>query len=38
VGVSDIPIGTALGIIIAFVVVLYLFALRLLNRGVGIRH
>lgn len=38
VGVSDIPIGTALGIVIAFVVVLYLFALRLLNRGVGIRH
>lgn len=38
VGVSDIPIGTALGIIIAFVVALYLFALRLLNRGVGIRH
>jgi len=38
VGVSDIPIGTALGIVIAFVLVLYLFALRLLNRGVGIRH
>lgn len=38
VGVSDIPIGTALGIVIAFVVALYLFALRLLNRGVGIRH
>ena len=38
VGVSDIPIGTALGIVIAFVVALYLFALRLLDRGVGIRH
>lgn len=37
-GVTDIPVPVAYGIIIAFVVSLYLFALHLLNRGVGIRN
>ncbi len=37
-GVSDIPISFALLIIMAFVVGLFLFALDLLNRGVGIRN
>lgn len=37
-GVSDIPIGVALLIIVAFVAGLFLFALDLLNRGVGIRN
>jgi ABC-2 type transport system permease protein len=37
-GVSDINIYIAFGIIIGFVVMLYIFALNLLNRGVGIRQ
>jgi len=36
-GVSDIDIRVALLIITGFVVVLYLFCLYLLNKGVGIR-
>jgi ABC-2 type transport system permease protein len=36
-GVSDISIGTAYAIIIAFIVGLYLFSMFLLNRGVGLR-
>jgi len=36
-GVSDIPVFTALAAILLFVVVLFMFSLRLLNRGVGIR-
>lgn len=36
-GVSDIPLGVAYGMIIGFVVVLYGYALHLLKRGVGIR-
>jgi ABC-2 type transport system permease protein len=36
-GVSDIPLGTAFGIILAFIVGLAAFSLRLLNRGVGIK-
>ncbi|MDX1455669.1 MAG: ABC transporter permease, partial [Gammaproteobacteria bacterium] len=36
-GVSDIGIGTAYLIIGAFIVGLYLFAMFLLNRGVGLR-
>lgn len=36
-GVSDIGIGTAYAIIIAFIVGLYLFSMFLLNRGVGLR-
>ncbi|MBK8972262.1 MAG: ABC transporter permease [Hahellaceae bacterium] len=36
-GVSDIPLGVAYGMIIGFVVVLYVYALLLLKRGVGIR-
>ena len=36
-GTSDIGIGTAYGIIIAFVVLLFLLNLHLLRRGVGLR-
>jgi ABC-2 type transport system permease protein len=36
-GVSDIPVFGALVVISAFVVALFVFALTLLNRGVGIR-
>jgi len=36
-GVSDINIATAMLIICGFIVVLFTFALYLLNRGVGIR-
>lgn len=36
-GVSDIPLGVAYGMIIGFVVALYVYALLLLKRGVGIR-
>lgn len=36
-GVTDIPVLPAYGIILVFVAGLYLFALGLLNRGVGIR-
>lgn len=36
-GVSDIPLGVAYGMIIGFVVALYGYALHLLKRGVGIR-
>ena len=37
-GVSDIPIGFAFGIIMLFIVGLASFALYLLNRGTGLRH
>jgi ABC-2 type transport system permease protein len=37
-GTSDISIGVAYGILIAFVVVLFTACLQLLNRGVGIRE
>lgn len=37
-GVSDIDIGLAFTIIIAFVAGLFAFALQLLNKGVGIRN
>jgi ABC-2 type transport system permease protein len=36
-GVSDIPVLGALAMVTVFVVGLFLFSLRLLNRGVGIR-
>lgn len=36
-GVSDISIGTAYAIIIAFIVLLYSLSLYLLNRGIGLR-
>jgi len=36
-GVSDIPVAGALAAIALFVVVLFVFSLRLLDRGVGIR-
>ncbi len=36
-GVSDIPVFGALAVITVFVVALFIFALALLNRGVGIR-
>jgi ABC-2 type transport system permease protein len=37
-GISDIDISTALMIIISFIVVLVLFSLYLLNRGIGIKQ
>ena len=37
-GVSDIDVATALVIIISFIVLLTLFSLRLLNRGIGIKQ
>jgi len=36
-GVSDIPLGLAFGIILLFIVVLTLYSLRLLSRGVGVK-
>jgi len=36
-GVSDIPLSTAFYIILGFIVVLFLFALYLLKKGVGIK-
>jgi ABC-2 type transport system permease protein len=36
-GVSDINVGYAIVIILAFIAVLFTYALRLLNRGHGIR-
>ncbi len=36
-GVSDINVGLALGIIVVCIVVLFGYSVRLLNRGVGIR-
>ena len=37
IGVSDIDLTISYSIIISFIVMLYLFCLRLLNKGVGIR-
>ena len=37
-GTSDISIGVAYGILVVFVVVLFLACLYMLNRGVGIRE
>ncbi|MCW8963461.1 MAG: ABC transporter permease [Gammaproteobacteria bacterium] len=37
IGVSDINLSISYSIIIAFIIALYLFCLRLLNKGVGIR-
>lgn len=36
-GVSDIPLLTALSIIIGFIIVLFFYSLSLLNRGIGIK-
>jgi len=36
-GVSDIPLGAAFGMILVFIVVLVAYSLRLLQRGVGIK-
>ena len=36
-GVSDIPLAVAFGIILAFLLILALFALALLRRGVGVK-
>ncbi|HHI76279.1 MAG TPA: ABC transporter permease [Gammaproteobacteria bacterium] len=36
-GVSDIPVGVAIHIILGFIVVLFVFSLVLLKRGVGIK-
>ncbi len=37
-GVSDVNVYASLGVILAFVIAFYLFALWLLHRGTGIRH
>jgi ABC-2 type transport system permease protein len=37
-GTSDIPLGMAFGIILAFIGVFTLLSLWLLARGVGIKH
>lgn len=37
-GITDTDVSTALIIIIGFIVVLYLYALRLLNKGIGIKQ
>ncbi|MCW8903892.1 MULTISPECIES: ABC transporter permease [Sedimenticola] len=37
-GVSDIPMGVALGIVVLFIVALTGFSLYLLNRGIGIKN
>lgn len=37
-GVSDIPVGVAYGMVIAFILVMYGIALYVLNRGIGIRQ
>ena len=36
-GISDIDLATAFGIIIGFIVVLFVFALRLLQKGTGLK-
>jgi ABC-2 type transport system permease protein len=36
-GVSDIPLTTAFSIILLFIVLLTLYSLRLLRRGVGVK-
>jgi ABC-2 type transport system permease protein len=36
-GVSDIPLGVAFGIILIFILILTLYSLRLLRRGVGVK-
>jgi ABC-2 type transport system permease protein len=36
-GLSDIPVGVALGMICLFIFILGFFSLRLLERGVGIK-
>ena len=37
-GVSDIPLGTALGVTLLFIVALFAYALFLLQRGVGLKN
>ena len=37
-GSSDIELATALGVILFFIVVLFVFSLTLLRRGIGIRQ
>ena len=37
-GVSDIPLWQAFSLILAFISVLFIFALQLLNRGKGLKH
>jgi ABC-2 type transport system permease protein len=36
-GISDVPVGVAFAVMLAFVVVLSWLALNLLHRGVGLR-
>jgi ABC-2 type transport system permease protein len=36
-GVSDISLGVAYGVIVAFIVALYSYSLWLMKRGVGLR-
>ena len=37
-GVSDIGLGTAIMVILFFIVILFAFCMTLLKRGTGIRH
>ena len=37
-GVSDIPLALAFGIIVAFIVILFVYSMRLLNQGIGIKN
>ncbi len=37
-GVSDIPITTAIGVLIGFIIVLYTASLWMLKKGIGIKH
>lgn len=37
-GVTDIPLGTALGVTVLFIVALFAYALFLLQRGVGLKN
>ena len=37
-GVSDIELGTAIGVILVFILILFAICMTLLDRGTGIRH
>ena len=37
-GVSDIELGTAIGVIVVFILILFAICMTLLDRGTGIRH
>jgi ABC-2 type transport system permease protein len=37
-GVSDVDLSVALGVILVFITVLFTLALTLIKKGVGLRH